>query len=258
MSTYMNTEQKLTLPGIDPVRRITIHRDNDPEDPRAWDNLGTMVCWHRRYRLGDEQPSEDPQDYLLGLAEQVKPGIEERLNAESEKMARNASRYLYNSAEWKQAIREIDNYVNARVEATLDKHYIILELYLYDHSGITMRTSAFSDPWDSGKVGFIYVSREKVLKEYSWKVLTAKRRKQIAEYLDAEVRTYDQYLTGDVYGFTVEEHNNETGEWEEIDSCWGFYGEDVDSVHDHTAHLGFTKEQIKTAFADVGEPVTQE
>ena len=39
---------------------ITIMPDADPPNPRDDDNLGTMVCWHRCYRLGDKQP-RDPQ-----------------------------------------------------------------------------------------------------------------------------------------------------------------------------------------------------
>jgi hypothetical protein len=34
---------------------LEIVNDPYPENPRDWDNLGTMVCSHRRYTLGDEQ-----------------------------------------------------------------------------------------------------------------------------------------------------------------------------------------------------------
>jgi hypothetical protein len=47
--------------------------------------------------------------------------------------------------------------------------------------------------------------------------------------LKGEVETYDQYLTGDVYGYRVfkvetcsQGHEHE----EELDSCWGYYGEE--------------------------------
>jgi hypothetical protein len=33
--------------------KIKIVFDEDIWSPRDWDNLGTMVCWHRRYKLGD-------------------------------------------------------------------------------------------------------------------------------------------------------------------------------------------------------------
>jgi hypothetical protein len=39
--------------------------------------------------------------------------------------------------------------------------------------------------------------------------------------LIGEVKTYDDYLTGNVYGYKViDEQGNEE------DSCWGYYGED--------------------------------
>lgn len=50
------------------------------------------------------------------------------------------------------------------------------------------------------------------------------------EMLEGEVEIYDQYLQGNIYGFVIEKkikceccNNVET---EEIDSCWGFYGND--------------------------------
>ena len=46
---------------------------------------------------------------------------------------------------------------------------VILPLYLYDHSGITMNTTGFSCGWDSGRVGFIFISKDKIREEYSCK-----------------------------------------------------------------------------------------
>lgn len=45
----------------------TYHIDNDDfaDCPRDWDNLGTIVAWHRRYNLSDDrQPDLDPYDWL--------------------------------------------------------------------------------------------------------------------------------------------------------------------------------------------------
>lgn len=48
---------------------VSIYQDDDAESPREWSNMGTIACWHRRYRLGDIQPSCDPGEYLRGLDE---------------------------------------------------------------------------------------------------------------------------------------------------------------------------------------------
>ncbi len=38
---------------------IKIFYDTDPTSPREWDNLGTMICSHREYNLGDTQLEKD-------------------------------------------------------------------------------------------------------------------------------------------------------------------------------------------------------
>lgn len=156
------------------------YQEDSPESPRCWDNLGTMVCFHGRYDLGDKH---------------------------------NYKHDDYNG--WDEMEKAIIKNENVGV---------ILPLYLYDHSGITMNTTGFSCNWDSGRVGFIYISKKKMLEEYGGKIVTQKLKDRVERYLKGEVETYDQYLTGDVYGYRV--FKVENGEEEELDSCWGFYGED--------------------------------
>ena len=144
------------------------------ESPRDWDNLGTMVCGHRRYTLGDIQV-RDMEEW-----EANKPLKKDTL--------------------------------------------VILPLGLYDHSGITMYVGGITDPWDSGEVGYIYVRKdnEEVI-EYK-KTHTWKETEEWAEkILRGEVETYDQYLRGDVYCLCEEVYNEETEEWENMDSLGCIY-----------------------------------
>ena len=157
---------------------IEIHQDDDPSNPREDDNLGTMVCFHNRYNLGDTDHGYNFNNYDSW-------------------------------SELKEAILK-DN-----------PKAIILPIYMYDHSGITINTTGFTCNWDSGQIGFIFISREKIREEYSVKNISAKRRAKVATYLEGEVETYDKYLRGEIYGFVVKDS---TGE--EIDSCWGYYDKD--------------------------------
>lgn len=148
---------------------IEIHQDLEPESPREWDNMGKMICFHKRHCLGD--------DHNLTLKEAK------------------------------------------RLEKSKD--IIALPLYLYDHSGLTIRTTPFSCPWDSGQVGFIYITKEDIKKEYRWKRLTKDRIKEIKErVLKVEVEVYDKYLTGEVYGYIIRNHVGTN-----VDSCLGFFGD---------------------------------
>lgn len=126
---------------------------------------------------------------------------------------------LGDSHDFKEA-HEIEQHIKA-------EKAVSLPLYLFDHSGITMNTTGFSCPWDSGQVGMVYVSREKLLEEHKWKRLTKKRIKQVETWLKGEVETYDAFISGQVYGYILKDADGE-----ETDSCWGYFGQDymVDEV----------------------------
>lgn len=101
---------------------------------------------------------------------------------------------------------------------------VVLPLYLYEHSGMTMRTgdaNPFGDPWDSGQVGFIYDTPEGV-KECIGDGATDEH---ITAALKQEVEVYDQYLTGQVYGYVVKGPDGEDLD-DDDSSCSDIYGLD--------------------------------
>ena len=102
---------------------------------------------------------------------------------------------------------------------------------MYDHSGITINTEGFSCPWDSGRVGLIFVSVADVEKEYG--EITDEVEKSVYRVLKGEVEELDRYLRGDIWGYIIEkakvytaEDGDQITQWENEDSCWGFYGEE--------------------------------
>lgn len=108
----------------------------------------------------------------------------------------------------------------------LPKDSLILPLYLIDHSGLSMSTSAFSCPWDSGQVGIIHVSPERIMREFG---AGDDARELATRCLQSEVAVYDEFIQGNVYGFVIEDGDEcDHGEmhWEQTDSCWGFIGAD--------------------------------
>jgi hypothetical protein len=165
-------------PAMTIVRRVRIEPDPDPCNPRTeWDcHVGRMVCWHRKYNLGDEHDYADPADF--------------------------------------------------REDVDFDA-CVVLPLFLYDHSGITMSTGSFSCPWDSGQVGWIVCDEKTLRTEFNGD------RERAESALRAEVEVYDAYISGSVYGFIVEERDGD--DWKHVDSCWGFYGDDIhaNGIADH-------------------------
>lgn len=183
--------------------QIGIWSDSDPMNPREWDNIGTMVCSHRRYNLGDGHVG-DNDDWMCSMA----------------------------GVDWdaKRFSKLDSNDIRAALMKIIERKYYILPLHLYDHSGITMSTSRFSCPWDSGQVGWIYMAKADCKKHGftpSWlrKNHKGKTMQQVMEeYLTNEVKTYDSYLTGDVYGYEVFRPGEEVEAGMGSDSCWGYYG----------------------------------
>ena len=194
---------------------LHIVHDTNPESPRSWDNLGTMICVHRRYNLGDIQ-ADSNLECLQQIADDL--GITEII--EDLEMYEE----IYEDEE------QLQDWINSRED------YVILPLYLYDHGGITMSTSSYSCRWDSGQVGYIYCPTNKILKEYSNTNLSTLTK--VKDILEDEVKTYDQYLTGDVYGYELyKKEKCDLGHehLEFIDSCHGFYGDDFkqNGIFDH-------------------------
>lgn len=162
--------------------KIVVKVDDHPSDPREWDNLGKMVCFHRRYNLGDKHEYRH-EDYN---------GWEEM----------------------KEAIVKEEDAV------------VILPLFLYDHSGITMSVGDFGDRWDSGQVGWIYASRKDVREWYNVKRVTKHIVERVESALRSEVETYDAYITGEVYSYSVYEIQVCDKDHEHLhfkDGCGGYY-----------------------------------
>jgi len=167
---------------------IKIEQEDQPMNPREeFDNLGTLVAFHKRYDLSDGKHLSDGTK--LKSAD-------------------------FNG--WDAMIAHVD-----KVEGGI----ISLPVYMYDHSGITINTTGFnhcdSQQWDWGQLGFIYISKKRAREEYSWKVLNKARIAKLKEYLEGEIETYDAYLTGNVYRYTIV-----LPDGTEDDSCGGYYGFD--------------------------------
>ena len=100
-----------------------------------------------------------------------------------------------------------------------------------DHSGLAMQTTSFNDPWDSGQVGWIYVSKEDALKEFGGEKMIGAIRKKAEDLMRSEVAAYDSYLRGECYGFELYKNGELT------DSCWGFMGDLADVCKDMAEYL---------------------
>jgi len=101
------------------------------------------------------------------------------------------------------------------------KDVVALPLYLYDHGNITMNTTGFSCPWDSGMVGCIYTTYEKIRSWFGVKRVTKNLIEKVRGILRSEVEIYDKYISGDVYAYVIKKGDDV------VESCGGFSGDDA-------------------------------
>lgn len=240
------------------TKTAVIMNDTSPFDPRVdYDNLGTMVCWHRRYSLGDKHEYQEPIHFASHLASKhlsekdvftaIKNGelsnfrlIPGEKEGDPYSLERDDSLFS-NKHEWEKTdckvspdlqriedgnsfylqVDVFDFCTSQELLKMCEKYgdVAILPLHLYDHSGISMSTGSFVGraphaEWDSGQVGYIYMDKETAMKELC--VREEDWKSHAEKTLQSEVETYDNFLTGEVYGYKLYEG------LEEIDSCWGF------------------------------------
>ena len=134
--------------------------------------------------------------------------------------------------------------------------YYIYPVEAYIHSGVSLSLfeGTTSSNWDSSVSGYILIKKSYVLK-YPNIISDQDKTDKAYELANALIKEWNQYLFGEVYGYIIEkpdiiysitkkkfdrlllENDLATLEsefdidnnWEEIDSCWGFYGDPEDS-----------------------------
>ena len=198
--------------------RLVIEQDDCPEDPRSWDNIGTMLCCHRDYQLGDCNSNRETE---LQLAEICR--------------------------KYGKSDEEIDEMTfGEEIRFILDQDNICgLPLWLYDHSGISISTGRQCS-WDSSFVGLIFVEKDFYLAqtclkdEEDWKA-------KAKETLEGEIETYSDFIEGNVYQWTLYEptvviRQSMDGkelsrtideEGEVVDSMGGFYDPTLEDVEEY-------------------------
>lgn len=164
---------------------IAIGEDEFAEDPRKdCTPAGTMCCEHRHYTLGD------------GGVELLRESLRDYVELEGD---------------------EDDQQL---VDLAEKAGYIILPLYLFDHSGLTISTSSSrfraADPagWDWGMLGIIFMSPKRMQEE-------GMDEETAIKCMNGEVEEYDQFLRGDVWFYQIEDDGGEI-----VDSLSGIYGYD--------------------------------
>ena len=110
-------------------------------------------------------------------------------------------------------IRFFDSDVKKNEKSSIFKEYYVFGLEAYIHSGVRLallnRGNFCDRQWDVSNIGAVLVAKKE------WP-----RRAKAEKAALGLINTWNDYLSGNVYGYTIE---NSAGEL--IDSCYGYYGD---------------------------------
>lgn len=224
--------EKYELPS---GKTLKIFYDTDAETPRDWENVGTLATWHDRSTIGEVQLDRHSSTHMVELiANAILAKMWEdakREETRAEKGEKNRRAQCFKAARSFQASLErivsadyaFDEYT-IKINALIEKYAFILPVYCYEHSGMTIKTGPFGDPWDSGQVGVVFCTKERARHEWGGEtgILNQKRVKQVYACLESEVSVMDDYIRGAVYGYVLADEDEN-----EIESCWMYYGDNI-------------------------------
>lgn len=211
-------------------RGYTIRLDQDkfaPNPRTEYSNLGTMVCWHHQYTLGDEQPRVDPDRWWHGVLAQFDTDNRlDRIQDAIDSLKWVRTKFEEGHGRWEVVAQKRDTYYRLQRMAreyrtSLANNIVILPLKLLAHSGMEISCTDFDDLFDSGHVGWIYMTMGKAAEEWPTVVSSDELRKTAEGCMRAEVEEYNLYLSGQVYSAFV---LDSTGRY--LDSCGGLFGAD--------------------------------
>ena len=225
---------------------LTVEQDEYAHDPRDDDNVATIWCWKRGYGIGDSKPTRFSfEEAMIALYARY-------VNMDEDASYSDMITKLQESD--KTAFKLISCYEHSEITIST-----AISSYPYNDrwdSGII--GFAFIDKETAfANLGGVYVldeNGERIKEEYkhdnapsTWGYKTIPLaednwKQRALDCIDGEVEVLDQYLRGDVYSYTLEEkvhirnekkcphcgeviEVDEYDDWEEVDSCCGFYGD---------------------------------
>lgn len=169
-------------------KQYTIYLDEEQvENPREYDNLACLGLVHKRYTLGDKEATR----------------LVDSLVADCNGWAGLA----------------------ASLKIIVDPA-VILPVYGYDHGSLDLSTEIkpgwWHFAWDGGQLGFAWITKKALRREYNVERLSKRIVSQALETLKSEVEAYAAYVRGDYYfSFIIEDESGvlvgRSDEWYDTD-----------------------------------------
>jgi len=135
------------------------------ESPRLDFRVGNILSYHRRYRFTDND--------LIGTALDIAENVLDIYGMDDEK---------------------VEDYLRIEYKAQY-----VFPLYMYDHGQIDLSLGEYNCRFDSGKVGYFYITESADLDT------TEMSLEEIKSMVEAELDEYVKWINGETYAYRIEE-----------------------------------------------------
>jgi hypothetical protein len=81
--------------------------------------------------------------------------------------------------------------------------YVILDVYGYSHSGMSLSLTPYECRFDSGKAGYLILSKDWLRSTYDVKRITKKIIENSKYFFEGDIETLNSFLSGDVYSINL-------------------------------------------------------
>lgn len=240
--------------------RFRVTQDTDPCNPRTeWDNAGILAALGRAKYCFDKNESFD--NFGAFVASNLRTLTDDEIDDVCRKFVRNdRDGYTYymdryrGSNTCKSMRRSFveDIVVDAAYQGCDDCTGYLVDyvdavwrlVYVNDYDGSASCGDVNEIPENSRPDAIIYCDRETITKEWG---NGDDCDDKAARCLEAEVSTYSDWASGNVWGFELESTDEddihdvcECCGWTHVDSCWGFigYATDDDLAAGMLEHVG--------------------
>lgn len=117
---------------------------------------------------------------------------------------------------------------------------VILPVYMYEHSGYVFSTTPFGCKFDSGQVGYIFMTKSKAYEIFKCKRLSKSLIAKINEWLISDVSDYSYWCNNEVYDYILVDKDYDVVRNFADGNIYG-YSETIDNIKKTINDLSISK-----------------
>lgn len=236
--------------------RVRAVRDDHPENPfKSWDSHWPMIVDYQgrghRFDTYDNCKGASLDDPIARFTDgqliKHQGAIIAAMDGDAADFATHKRDYR---SDYNSMAALIRDYCSDALQAVSDSDKLATFAALYDLLRIPNLCTSSHGYSQGDYAELLIVATPEAQSEFGWKA-----GRPATSDMEGQANLYSAWAWGDVYGVVIERKSGD--EWTEIDSCWGYYGNDMDESGLAEVALSVIKYDIADCKAKRGDKLKQ-